>query len=200
MNIFSYVVRYDIGFAPNPFHGHCTLACCKPGIRKSAKAGDLVIGTTSRAGGKPAKLLYMMKVTEVSDFNSYWTDSRFQNKKPNLRSSKKIIYGDNIYYHDGQDWQQADSRHSELDGSRHEKHLKRDTGTTQNVLISEDFVYFGRSGYEIPDDLSFCIQKWQGYRKKFLDEEKTELESWFNSMPKGIHGFPSDWYPKNSRS
>ena len=31
--IYSYVVRYDSGFAPNPFYGYCTLATCKPDIR-----------------------------------------------------------------------------------------------------------------------------------------------------------------------
>jgi hypothetical protein len=39
-SIFVYVVKHDGGFAPNPFHGFCTLACCKPKIRKGAKEGD----------------------------------------------------------------------------------------------------------------------------------------------------------------
>ena len=37
MTLFSYVIEHDLGFAPNPFHGVCTLACCKPQIRKIAK-------------------------------------------------------------------------------------------------------------------------------------------------------------------
>ena len=49
MRVFSYVVMHDSGFAPNPFHGHCTLACCKPKIRSQAKAGDIVIGLTTRS-------------------------------------------------------------------------------------------------------------------------------------------------------
>ena len=36
MKVFSYVVMSDSGFAPNPFHGTCTLACCKAQIRRSA--------------------------------------------------------------------------------------------------------------------------------------------------------------------
>ena len=40
--IHSYVVRYDSGFAPNPFYGYCTLATCKPNIRRSADIGDWV--------------------------------------------------------------------------------------------------------------------------------------------------------------
>ena len=36
MEIFSYVITHDSGFAPNPFGGFLTLATCKPKIRKSA--------------------------------------------------------------------------------------------------------------------------------------------------------------------
>ena len=32
--VYEYVMTSDSGFAPNPFHGTCTLACCKPRIRK----------------------------------------------------------------------------------------------------------------------------------------------------------------------
>lgn len=34
MIAYEYVMTNDSGFAPNPFHGACTLACCKPKIRK----------------------------------------------------------------------------------------------------------------------------------------------------------------------
>lgn len=39
-NLYAYAITRDLGFAPNPFHGFCTLATCKPGIRKTAKVGD----------------------------------------------------------------------------------------------------------------------------------------------------------------
>ena len=48
MNIYSYVVTHDTGFAPNPFHGYCTLACCKPRIRSRAAVGDWVVGLTPK--------------------------------------------------------------------------------------------------------------------------------------------------------
>ena len=47
MNIYSYIVRYDSGFAPNPFYGYCTLANCKPIIRGHAQVNDWVVGTGS---------------------------------------------------------------------------------------------------------------------------------------------------------
>ena len=46
--IYSYVLRYDDGAAPNPFWDLCTLTICKPGIRKGALVGDWVLGTGSK--------------------------------------------------------------------------------------------------------------------------------------------------------
>ena len=100
MRLFSYVVARDYGFAPNPFFGHCTLATCKPKIRKAAVAGDWVVGTGSRTSGREGFLVYAMRISEVMSFNDYWADPRFRRKKPNLRGSKKQAFGDNIYYRD----------------------------------------------------------------------------------------------------
>ena len=65
--LFSYVVRFDSGFAPNPFYGYCTLATCKPRIRKAAGVGDWVVGSGSndslvRRGGY---MVYAMQVSDV---------------------------------------------------------------------------------------------------------------------------------------
>jgi hypothetical protein len=40
--LFSYTIPVDDGAAPNPFRGMCTLAICKPTIRRVAKKGDWV--------------------------------------------------------------------------------------------------------------------------------------------------------------
>ena len=65
MKLFVYVVRYDSGFAPNPFFGYCTLATCKPGIRKGAQEGDWIAGVGSKQKGQTRKLVYAMKVEEI---------------------------------------------------------------------------------------------------------------------------------------
>ena len=193
MIVFSYVVEHDFGLAPNPFYGLCTLACCKPVIRKTAGIGDLIIGTSSCANGRSPKLLYMMKITEISDFTSYWNAPRFECKKPNLRGSTKQLCGDNIYHHDGNSWQQADSLHTNLDGSVHRKHLKRDTEKTTNVLISNEFVYFGRDSIPIPPCLEFVIKEGKGHKCRFSEEEVALVNTWFNKLPRGIEAFPHDW-------
>ena len=117
MKLYSYVVARDFGFAPNPFFGFCTLATCKPRIRSSASVGDWVVGTGAKGGyDYQGRLIYAMQVSETLGFDDYWSDPRFNLKRPNLKGSLKAMYGDNIYRRDGSQWVQADSHHSLPDG------------------------------------------------------------------------------------
>ena len=152
MKLYSYVVARDFGFAPNPFHGFCTLATCKPVVRRLANIDDWVIGIGSK---KPeynlsGHLVYAMQVSEVMDFDSYWSDPRFLRKRPDMNGSLKMVYGDNIYHHDGKQWVQADSHHSFVNGLMNEANVEHDTSANR-VLVATKFVYWGKSAPEIPD-------------------------------------------------
>lgn len=81
----------DSGFAPNPYWGYCTLATCKPLIRRTAKPGDWVIGVGSKAGVGSGKLVYAMHVSEVIAFEQYNSDSRFTPKKPHARQTPERL-------------------------------------------------------------------------------------------------------------
>lgn len=166
---FSYIVARDYGFAPNPFYGVLTLATCKPGIRKNANVGDFIIGNADSSHGN--KLVYMARVSEVMTFDQYWNDKRFECKKPLMSGSLKKLYGDNIYHHgpDGK-WIQEDSHHSNNDGSLNEHNLKKDTGTTDRVLICNDFIYLGKSMVEVPAEHKSCIYKNRGYQCPDYDD------------------------------
>ncbi|MCH7751958.1 MAG: hypothetical protein IH898_07380 [Planctomycetes bacterium] len=37
MKLSGYIIRSDSGFSPNPFGRVCTLACCRPVIRRNSK-------------------------------------------------------------------------------------------------------------------------------------------------------------------
>ena len=136
--LYSYVVARDFGFAPNPFYGSCTLATCKPRIRKVAAIGDWVIGNGPKPLGLDDKLIFAMEVTEKMSYDQYWNDKRFKSKKPFLDGSLKQTYGDNIYHKENDEWCQANSHHSYGDGSINYYNLNRDTGCDQ-VLISTNF-------------------------------------------------------------
>lgn len=153
---YSYVVARDYGFAPNPFYGVLTLATCKQRIRRVAQVGDLVIGNADAANGN--KLIYMGKITEVTTFDQYWKDPRFECKKAVMNGSQKKLYGDNIYHHNEQgEWEQENSHHSNNDGTVNMDNLNRDTGTTDRVLICGEFIYLGQSMIDIPEEFADCI-------------------------------------------
>ena len=167
-----YVIRYDYGFAPNPFYGYCTLATCKPDIRKSAQVGDWILGVGGADLGQARrKCILLMKVSEKMSFEEYWNDARFSLKKPARNGSNIQMIGDNIYHKDlNGGWLQEDSRHSNPDGTIHRDNLKRDTGTTNQVLISKNFFYFGSKA--IPIDLgSISYVSAPGYKKIHFFED-----------------------------
>ena len=198
MKLFSYVVARDYGFAPNPFFSVCTLATCKPGIRRMAAIGDWVVGTGSSEVGRKGHIVYAMRVTGAMTFNQYWGDSRFQKKKPNLQGSKKQAFGDNIYFRNDQGiWQQLDSHHSYPAGRPNPLNIEHDT-KSDRVLLSEDFAYWGGSGPEIPKKFrdyqgkDLCAHR--GYKNKFPHSMREDFVSWFSSFEeKGFLGPPTDW-------
>src|SRR5579862_7115644 len=96
-NVFTYVVDRDFGFAPNPFGGTCTLATCKPIIRRVARVGDWVCGMGGQRLGATGKLIFAMRVTRTLNFDEYSEDEGLQFKKPTRNGSLLTLVGDNIY-------------------------------------------------------------------------------------------------------
>jgi hypothetical protein len=200
--IYSYVVRYDSGFAPNPFYGYCTLATCKPDIRHAAKIDDWVVGSASndRSIRRGGHLVYAMRVTETATFDEYSADPRFAAKKPFRRGSRKQSCGDNIYFRKapGAPWCQLDSFHSKATGQMHEGHVNKDTGVGR-VLISDDFIYFGGTGPSFPaslrsgDGRHLCKS---GIGRTCFDDPGLvhSLEEWIRSFKlSGYQGPPQEW-------
>src|SRR6266404_5602789 len=108
VKLYSYVVARDYGFAPNPFFGVCTLATCKPEIRRTGRRDDWVVGIGSKRYGLEGRLVYAMEVGEALTFEQYWADPQFRLKRPDLHGSLKRAFGDNIYHRPSgtKPWQQ----------------------------------------------------------------------------------------------
>lgn len=202
MALHSYVVRYDSGFAPNPFYGFCTLATCKPRIRRRAQVGDWVLGSGSgnRTVRRAGRLVYAMRVTEALTWDEYAADPRFQKKQPFRRGSRKQSCGDNIYYRTGPAaaWQQRDSFHSQADGNAHPKHVARDTGVDR-VLVSDDYVYVGGEGPVIPpalrDEAGRALCKEGVGESMFTDAAVVAaFAAWIGGLGyRGFQGVPFEW-------
>lgn len=198
MKLFSYVIARDYGFAPNPFSDRCTLATCKPMIRKAANIGDWVVGTGSAECKRKGFLVYAMCVTETMTFNQYWESPRFQQKKPNLRGSIKQAFGDNIYWRDAKGrWHQQDSHHSYAGGMPNPHNIKNDT-QVDRILVSEDYAYWGGSGPEIPEKFrnwrGIDICSGRGHKNQFPDGLVEAFIVWFRSLGASRYqGEPLEW-------
>jgi hypothetical protein len=179
-HLFTYVIARDFGFAPNPFHGLCTLATCKPGIRKSAKSGDWILGVGgAKLRQANRKCILLMRVSEKLSFQDYWNDPRFSLKKPCRNGSLVRMIGDNIYHKSNNDeWLQEDSHHSNPDGTINHANLERDTESDQ-VLVSDYFYYFGREAISV-DLESISYTSGIGFKKikiSSCNEAKALIES-----------------------
>lgn len=190
--LYSYVLVTDSGLAPNPYHGYCTLAACKPQIRAKAKVGDIVIGTGSAARHvqRGDKMVYAMCITEVLSTAQYWNDPRFEAKKPTGSRGVQFV-GDNIYEPlDSGDWRQLPSLHCADD-------IERDL-RAQVVLVSDRFVYFGCDPPTLPKNFvegpNCLIKKGQGHRTESRKEVIEEFKKWIEGGGgwSGVRGNPSD--------
>lgn len=190
MKLYSYVIPRDFGFAPNPDFDYCTLATCKPIIRRCAQVGDWISAYGAAGSILYEKLVMLMKVGETLTFDEYWNDARFKNKRPNFKKGIKHMYGDNIYHHVGDSWVQEMSHHRNADGSINYANLNRDTKTNR-VLISTEFYYFGNNAINIPQEFCMLIKHGIGHG---VCSDKNLIERFLDYMGKeydmGIHGIP----------
>lgn len=144
--LYCYIMTYDTGFAPNPEHGFLTLATCKPTIRRCAYEGSWISGwagvnvyaTQDKKEfytDKAQKLIYLAQITKKVDFDQYWVGEKFQNKKP-----ENSICGDNIYEPNINE--RFGFKRHENGGGHGEKEKEHDL-SGNNVLICDEFYYFG---------------------------------------------------------
>lgn len=160
--LFTYKVMFDGGTAPNPFGGVCTLAICKPAIRRVAKKGDLIVGL---APGNEGRIVYCMQVTDKKSWkdyivlctsnaasNQYFEYAGLSHKVPKSETDQ----GDCI-------WRNADlyeevrPSHSQHAG---EDDFQHDVKNGESVLLSTKFWYFGSGNQfdvRLPDDLRQII-------------------------------------------
>ncbi len=180
--MYFYVVDRDFGFAPNPFHGCCTLATCKPQIRARAQIGDWVVGTGGRRLRSTGHCIFAMRVSRTLSFDEYWSSTEYFDKRPVRNGSSRMMVGDNIYHRNSAtaEWIQTDSHHSNPNGTVNIDNLEKDTGADR-VLISNNFFYFGKQAPRVPqvilDEMGY--RNRQGYRV-FEQSDCTMFLEWLH--------------------
>lgn len=145
--LFTYKVAHDGGSAPNPYHGVCTLAICKPAIRRVAKFGDVIVGLACTPDDR--RLVYCMVVDHALPWAEYIRACAGTGEMPHGIDApslkKKVPHsasdpGDCI-------WTVADRFEDAKESSSGHDGIEdwaRDVGNGLNVLLSRRFWYFGR--------------------------------------------------------
>ena len=202
VRLFVYVVVSDTGFAPNPFFGYCTLATCKPRIRRAAAVGDWIAGIGSVQRGRAGKLVYAMRVSEALSLDEYWRDPRFADKRPDLAGCPEQRCGDNVYHRDPRTdcWVQEPSAHSCADGMPDSRHITRDTNPPR-ALIATEFAYYGSAAVDIPDrfrswDGRDCFGSVRDHRCDFPPALLAAFTAWLRELAAeagGRAGDPAGW-------
>ncbi|MCI0332404.1 MAG: hypothetical protein L0228_04180 [Planctomycetes bacterium] len=107
--LYSYVVDHDLGYAPNPFGGLCTLAKCKYGSKKRnvvemADEGDWIAGTGGADLTKSAghgKLIYAMRVDEkipLAEYCRTMNGKRFDAEHEVLEDGRYALISRHFFY------------------------------------------------------------------------------------------------------
>ena len=193
-NYYSYKIVRDYGFAPNPFHGICTLATCKPHVRLKANIGDWIIGSGAKTTNLDGRIIYAMLVSEKVSFEEYSQNAKYARKKPLISGGLKRIHGDNIYYKDETDvWHQLPSQHSNPDFTENTKHMQNDL-SGKSVLISDYFFYFGNRHFSVPPQFKQVCSTIRDYHKiPNVQIAQNFIEYLKNTFEPGVIGEPINW-------
>ena len=195
MTLYTYIVSKDAGFAPNPFHGFCTLACCRADIRRIAQEGDYVLGIGPIKTGNRA--VFAMKVKEAVKFDEYWRDRRFRKKRPDILKGGVKALGDNIYHLDSEGiWRQLPSQHSHENGEQDWELTCKDV-RGEKVLIGDDFIYWGGDGPRLPECLRDEIPRRE-FRSRANEKHIPDFVKWFEGHEeRGRLGLPTEKVPSH---
>ena len=136
--LFTYKVMHDGGSAPNPYSELCTLAICKPAIRRVARVGDVIVGFGCKSNGDDEhRIVYCMIIDEVLTWDAYISACKMGKYKNRIPTSPNDP-GDCI-------WSSTIQAHDPLDShSGHDKDdFNNDVKSGENVLIGKKYWYFG---------------------------------------------------------
>ncbi len=68
----------------------------------------------------------------------------------------------------------------------------------QYVLVSRNFVYYGRQAINLPPAMDF-LKVGRAHRSRFSDDEIHKFIEYIKTLPRGIQGPPKKW-PKDDFS
>ncbi|MBL7839644.1 MAG: hypothetical protein JNJ75_05860 [Cyclobacteriaceae bacterium] len=178
MRLFSYCIPTDDGAAPNPYWGVCTLAICKPVIRRVAEEGDWIVGVGSKnVNGKDysGKLVYAMRVSNKMTLREYDIHCQMvlKEKIPDvINNDYRRQVGDCIYEYENKGYE-----HRLRDSVHGPKNVDKDLRGV-NVLMADQFYYFGNKAVELPPQFLILARQNQGHQSTRNQFIKSDFVQW----------------------
>ena len=183
MRLYTYIVHFDGGFAPCVSKSICTLACCKPRIRATAKYSDWVAGATSKEHGS-GRLIYLMRVERAFTFAEYHETEALHTRIDNIYRPK------------------ATGGYAQRRNEFHGPHSMRKDLSADRVSLSKQFVYFGEKAPVIPDEFLEFVPHGRGHRvfgnalsepdDPFMNKKIKSFVRWAFSQGEGRKGWSFD--------
>lgn len=107
------------------------------------------------------RLIYLMKITDVVKQSEYYENPKFKDKIPDLNKSDFVYQaGDNIYKpiisfpNNYEDFEMIKNRnHWDFEEDSQDDGSLRDDLSDENVLVSNEFYYFGKSAIKVPEEI-----------------------------------------------
>jgi hypothetical protein len=174
MRVYTYVIRYDGGSAPNYERPFTTLAVCKPDIRRCSEKGNCILAFASATlSTEPHAVRWAGIIRDKLPFADYWRDTRFQDKKPT-----KSATPDNIYKPVGPELHQVPN-------CTHNKRNRSGDLRGQFVLVLDPVWRFGPTAPILL--LEFGLRMIEARRKHRVhdmsDMQWTRLVRWLDAQP-----------------
>ncbi len=185
---YRYVLADDNGTAPCPQNGLLTLATCKPKVRKTTGAGDL-IAAFAPSPCPMHMLAYAARVREVVEWPAYASKYAYP-------SRNDAVYA---FLPDGHVTRLREDYHTT------DHHKAQDLSARVLIFDPAETWYFGKNLQELPKHLQWCSIGGKGSRngrghnvdEVDLDADDSLLTWLKRTYAPGFHGAPRG---RNTRS
>jgi hypothetical protein len=168
--LYSYILACDNGGAPCVEGGCLTIAICKPDIRRVAKVGDIIVGISGYKLGKEKKIIFIAKTTKMVTMEEYGNINR-----PDSIYTSKLKMKKNPFHN----------------CSDYERDMRG-----KNVIMSTDFIYFGKKYIPLPENLQEIIPG-RGHQSTKNEPFKETLINLFTSEKKNGIGKRGNYTDKS---
>lgn len=172
--IYMYKLTTDNGGAPCVDDNLLSLAICKPIIRRTAQRGDVIFGFAANKLNKENPLIYVAMITDKKENGDYYRDQKYDKRRDCIYKWSQV-QGQFSLKHSAK-------YHNTDDPHKTKEHFDKDIIISDDVLLSNDFRYFGKEGTaeykEKYGHIREVIEEMtQGYRVNHSDDLQRELGS-----------------------